>query len=209
MRFYIKLGITLCCTFLATSCQTVKQARHLQKEENQRPGERTITAAELGITSDSVLSLKELEDIAVRYAPDTIRAQQAMAAARIAVKDAGADHLPSITANAGHSRNTKNNSVHNQKTNMEGSYSANASLNWTLWDFDRTNIAVRRARENLRAAEQDLRNAESLAIYHVRTAFFELKRCIELDKVAAQAEEQYKEHLEQVKAKAEVGKGTT
>ena len=209
MRLYIKLGITLCCAFLATSCQTVKRARHLQKEENQRPGERTITAAELGITSDSVLSLKELEDIAVRYAPDTIRAQQAMEAARIALKDAGADHLPSITANAGHSRSTKNNSVHHQKTNMEGSYSGNASLNWTVWDFDRTNIAIRRARENLRAAEQDLRNTESLAIYHVRTAFFELNRCIELDKVAAQAEEQYKEHLEQVKAKAEVGKGTT
>ena len=209
MRLYIKIGITLCCAFLAASCQTVKRARHLQKEENQRPGERTITAAELGITSDSVLSLKELEDIAVRYAPDTIRAQQAMEAARIALKDAGADRLPSITANAGHSRSTKNNSVHHQKTNMEGSYSGNASLNWTVWDFDRTNIAVRRARENLRAAEQDLRNAESLAIYHVRTAFFELNRCIELDKVAAQAEEQYKEHLEQVKAKAEVGKGTS
>ncbi len=208
MNLFIKNSILLCLLVLTTSCQTVKRARHLQNEENRRAGERTVTAAELGITSETVLSLKELEDIAVRFAPATIRAQQAMAAARIAVKDAGADHLPSITANAGHSRSTKNNTVHNQKTNMEGSYSANASLNWTVWDFDKTNIAVRRARESLRAAEQDLRNAESLAIYNVRTAFFELNRCIELDKVAAQAEEQYKEHLRQVEAKAEVGKGT-
>jgi len=36
-----------------------------------------------------------------------------------------------------------------------------------------------------------------------------LNRCIELDKVAAQEEEQYKEHLEQVKAKADVGKSTS
>ena len=114
MKLYIKLSMTLCCLFLAVSCQTVKRARHLQKDENRRAGERTVTAAELGITSETVLSLKELEDIAVRYAPATIRAQQAMAAARIAVKDAGADHLPSITANAGHSRSTKNNSPHNQ-----------------------------------------------------------------------------------------------
>ena len=151
MRLYIKVGMALCYALLATSCQTVKHARHIQKEESMRPGERTITAAELGITSESILSLKELEDIAVRYAPDIIRAQQAMEAARIAVKEAGADKLPSITANAGHSRSTKNNSVHHQKTNMEGSYSGNASLNWTVWDFDKTNIAIRRARENLRA----------------------------------------------------------
>ena len=194
---------------LVTSCKTVEKARRAQKPESQRAGERTVTAAELGLNAECTQSLKELEDIAVRYAPGVIRAQQAMVSARIAVREAGAENLPSITASAGHTRSTKNNSPHHQKPNLEGSYSGNLSLNWTVWDFDRTNLAVKRARENLRAAEQDLRNAESLAIYKVRTAFFELNRCMELDKVAAQAEEQYKEHLEQVKAKADVGKSTS
>jgi outer membrane protein len=210
VRFWCKtICIAVCGVVLTTSCKTVEKARKVQKPENQRPGERTVTAAELGLNAGCTQSLKELEDIAVRYAPGVIRAQQAMAAARIAVKEAGADNLPSITASVGHTRSTKNNTPRHQKPNLEGSYSGNLSLNWTVWDFGKTDTAVKRARENLRAAEQDLRNAESLAIYKVRTAFFELKRCMELDKVAAQAEEQYKEHLEQVKAKADVGKSTS
>ena len=209
MNWKTAFSVMLASLVLASSCKTVEQARKAQKPENRRPGERTVTAAELGLNSESVLSLRELEDIAVRYAPGVIKAQQALASARIALKEAGADKLPNVNASLGHSRSTQNRSHHHQRSYTDGTYSGDLSLSWTIWDFDKTNLAVRRARENLRAAEQDLRNAQSRAIYQVRTAFFDLNRCIELDKVAAQEEEQYKEHLEQVKAKADVGKSTS
>ncbi|MBQ6472823.1 MAG: TolC family protein [Victivallales bacterium] len=209
MNWIKRCGVLAACLVLASSCKTVERARQAQKPENRRPGERTVTAAELGLTATSVLSLRELEDIAVRYAPDAIRAQQALASAHIALKEAGADQLPTLNASLGHSRSTQNRSHHHQRSYTDGAYSGDLSLSWTIWDFDKTNLAVRRARENLRAAEQDLRNAQSRAIYQVRTAFFELNRCMELDKVAAQEEQQYKEHLEQVKAKADVGKSTS
>ena len=86
MKFTKTCSTVMMCLLLMSSCKTVKQARLAQKPENQRPGERTVTAAELGVTADRVLSLRELEDIAVRYAPGVIKAQQALASARIALK---------------------------------------------------------------------------------------------------------------------------
>ena len=197
----------VCAALLCAGCSTVKQAREVQKAESQRPGERTVTMAELGIVPDRVMQLSELESIAVRFHPDVILAQEAVEAARLAVREAGGDYLPNVNASLSHSRNTHNVDRHAQRsTSNTGNWSASLSMNWTIYDFGKTKAAVKRARENLRAAEQDLRNVQSLAIYNVRTAFFELMRAIELDKVAQEAVEQYKEHLEQVKLKKEVGK---
>ena len=192
---------------LLASCSTVKQAREVKKPERQRLGERTVSAAEIGISAGRIMQLSELEDIAVRFHPDVILAQEAVESARLAVREAGGDYLPDISASLSHNRNTHNIDRHaHRSTGNTGNWSASLSMNWTVYDFGKTSLSIKRARENLRSAEQELRNAQSLAIYNVRTAFFELMRAVELDKVAQEAVEQYKEHLEQVKLKKEVGK---
>ena len=199
----VLIGAALICS----SCKTVEYARDIQNPEMQRPGERTVSALEIGIEAGRVMQLAELEDIAVRFYPDVILAQEAVESARLALREAGGGYLPDVSASISHNRSTHNVDRHARRsTGNTGNWSASLSMNWTVYDFGKTSLEVKRARENLRAAEQDLRNAQSLAIYNVRTAFFALMRCIELDKVAQEAVEQYKEHLEQVKLKKEVGK---
>ena len=199
------LLLTLVCL---VGCQTVKEARKAQKGEELHAAEKTVTALEVGLMPEKVVSLEELEDIALQYHPDVAIARENVAAALLALGDAEWKDAPSVSANVGHSTSTSNTNVHHQSSRSRGKWSGGVNLTWTIVDFGRTSSAEAKARRDYRAAVSDLRKAESLAIYNVRHAFFELKRCIELDKVARQEIEQYKTHLEQVKIQRSVGKST-
>ncbi|MBQ6705318.1 MAG: TolC family protein [Opitutales bacterium] len=196
-------------TMLAgTACSTVDEAREAQKPENRLRGERTVSFAEYDFPAGTVLSLADLEKIALDANPKIFQARQAVISAQLAVKDIRADYLPTIDASAAYSRGTHNSTERGQSFHSSGGNEIGLSLDLLLWDFGKTDAKLEQAVARLLSAEKDLLSAENLVRYNVRKAYFELRRNIELDVVAEQSVSQYKEHLAQMRAYRDAGKGT-
>ncbi|MBQ8722989.1 MAG: TolC family protein [Opitutales bacterium] len=196
-------------TLLAgTACSTVDEAREAQKPENRLRGERTVAFAEYGFPAGAVLSLADLEKIALDANPKIFQARQAVISAQLAVKDIRADYLPTLDASAAYSRGTNNTTERGQSFHSTGGNEIGLSLDLLLWDFGKTDAKLEQAVARLLSAEKDLLSAENLVRYNVRKAYFELRRNIELDVVAEQSVSQYKEHLAQMRAYRDAGKVT-
>ncbi len=202
-RFFIILPIVV-----LTGCATVREARKAQRGEDSPIGERTPTAAELGLTSDKAATLADLEKIALQANPSIRLAANAVNMAYLAIKIKKADFLPMITASAGHSRTTRNTNKHNYDYDTVGTYNGALNLDLLIWDFGKTNAAVKQSLEEYKEAVQNLFSVENGVIFAVRTAYFALLRAVELDKVAKETVDQYKEHLDHVQIKNDVGSGT-
>ena len=202
-RFFIILPIVL-----LTGCATVREARKVQRGEDIPVGERMPTAAELGLTNDKAATLAELEEVALKANPAVRRAVNGVNMAYLAIKIKKADFLPMITGSAGHSRTTRNTNKHNYDYDTVGTYNAGINLDLLIFDFGKTNAAVKQSLEEYKEAVQNLRSVENGVIFAVRTAYFALLRAVELDKVAKETVAQYKEHLDHVQIKNDVGSGT-
>ena len=202
-RFFIILPIVL-----LTGCATVREARKVQRGEDIPVGERMPTAAELGLTNDKAATLAELEEVALKANPAVRKAVNGVNMAYLAIKIKKADFLPMITASAGHSRTTRNTNKHNYDYDTVGTYNAGINLDLMIFDFGKTNAAVKQSLEEYKEAVQNLRSVENGVIFAVRTAYFALLRAVELDKVAKETVAQYKEHLDHVQIKNDVGSGT-
>lgn len=196
-------------TLLAgTACSTVDEAREAQKPENRLRGERTVAFAEYGFPAGIALSLNDFEGIALDANPKIFQARQAVISAQLAVKDICSDYEPKIDAAASYSRGTHNDSKRGQSFHSAGGNKIALSLDLLLWDFGKTDARFQKALAELLSAEKALLSAENLVRYNVRKAYFELRRSVELNVVAEQSVEQYKEHLMQMRAKYEAQKGT-
>lgn len=194
---------------VASGCRTVETARQVQQDrpEARRNGEHTATAQQAAITAGAVYSLAELEQIALRYNPAVLQAAIAVDQAQLSLEDARAGYLPTLTASAGHSRHTSNTDRHRQGTSNTGSYSGSLNFSLTLYDFGRTAAAVESAQAALAAAQADYEEARNKVVHDLRSAFFAVLRARDLHAVAQESVQQYREHLEQVRAKFEVGMG--
>ena len=192
----------------ATGCATVRRAREAQKPETAVPGERTATAAEAGLSSNTVLGRVEAERIALAVQPSVVRARRGLEVAEAQVTTARSAYGPSVGAGAGYSRRTSNSELRRGSSENDPSYSASADLDLLIYDFGRTPATVRQAVERRLAAEQDLRTARIDAVYAVRSAFFDLAKAQELRAVAEEAVRQFRVRLDQVRSFAEVGQRT-
>lgn len=212
------LALALGAFFAGTpACTTVEKAREAQKPENQLRGERTATFDEYGFAKGATLSLSDFEAIALESNPSVFQARQAVISAQLAVKDIRADYLPTVDASGSYTRGTHNttNTTHyntynrrGQSGHSDGSDQIGLSLDLLLWDFGKTDAKLQQAVEQLISAEKDLLAAENLVRYNVRTAYYELRRNIELNTVSVQSVEQYRDHLNQMLAYRDAGKGT-
>ena len=202
-RFFIILPIVV-----LTGCTTVREARKVQKGEDSPFGERPTSAVELGLTSDKAATLADLEQIALKANPSIRKAVNGVNMAYLAVKIKKEDFLPIISASVGHSRTTRNTDKHNYDYDTVGTYNGALNLDLMIFDFGKTNAAVKQSLEEYKEAVHNLRSAENGVIYAVRTAYFALLRAVELDKVAKETVAQYKEHLDHVQIKNDVGSGT-
>lgn len=202
-RFFIILPMVV-----LTGCATVREARKVQKGEDSPLGERATSATELELTSDKAATLADLEQIALKANPSIRKAVNGVNMAYLAVKIQKADFLPMISASAGHSRTTRNTDKHNYDYDTVGTYNGALNLDLMIFDFGKTNAAVKQSLEEYKEAVHNLRSAENGVIYAVRTAYFALLRAVELDKVAKETVAQYKEHLDHVQIKNDVGSGT-
>lgn len=197
------LGAILC---LATSCATVRRAREAQRTDTVPAGERSVTAAEAGIASNSVLALEEAERIALAYQPSVTQARQALTNASAQLRAAYAAYLPTVDASAGFSQATHNAAKVQRSNDSSGAYAGSLGLGMTLYDFGRTPAACRQAILQRSAAEATLRARENDAVFAVRMAYFELGRAEELLRVAEDTERQFQKRLQQARTFMEVGR---
>jgi TolC family type I secretion outer membrane protein len=197
---------SLAAAALAAGCATVRQAREVQDGAKVPPGERTLRAAEVGLGSNSVLTLDEALRIALAYHPSVAQATQAVAAAAAQVTQANAAYWPSVDAGASYGQRTSNSQGTKESSDTSESYSGSIGLDALIYDFGKTPAAVRQARARRVAAECSLRAARNDVAYGVRTAYLDLGKAQELLQVAEQAVRQYSAHLEQVKAFADAGR---
>lgn len=207
-RFPFILAGGIAVSLLCISCATVDRAREAQKATSLQPGERTLTPEELHMEQGKTYDLDALERRAVIASPQVFQARQNLIVAQTSLKDAKAGYLPTVDANLGYEVATYNESRHGQSGRMRGNGYGGIDFNLLLYDFGKTSAQVEQQFQNVVAAEKELILAELDAVYQLRKAFFELKRCEELNIVAQQAVAQYKEHLDHMLAKYEHGKGT-
>lgn len=202
------LVLPLVAILLTCGCASVRNARQVQRGEIPMQGERTPSAASLGVTTNTVLTLDAAVRVAISNQPAVAAASQNLAAAAAQTRQARAAWWPSAQASAGYSRSTANQQGAPASSASSGSFSAGAQADLTLFDFGRTPAAVRQAMANEAAAAALFRGTRNDAAFNIRTGFFDLCRAQELLGVAEEAVRQYKDHLDQVKAYAEVGKRT-
>ena len=197
--------LALAC-WLGTGCETVRRARDAQSAAGIPAGERTLRAAEVGVTSNTVLTLEAALQIASAYHPSVARARESLASAVAQVRETKAAYWPSVDASAGYSRSTANTESSRGSNHAGDSYSAGLSLNLLVYDFGKTPAAVRQAYLGQLSAEASLLSARNDVAFGVRAAFLDLCRAQELVNVAEEAVRQYRVHLDQVKTFAEVGR---
>jgi outer membrane protein TolC len=200
----LTLGLGL--AVLATGCATVRRARDAQSTGHVPPGERTVTAAELGFTSNSILGLDRAMGLALTNHPSVTQARQNLLAAGAAVRQARAAYWPALDAGAGYRSATANTAADRNAGGLDDSYSGTLSLDVLLYDFGRTPARVRQSYARQLLAAEDLRSTLSDLEFSVSTAYLELGRAQELLQVREEATRQFRLRLEQVRAFVEVGR---
>ena len=207
MNRILGIGLTI---FVLAGCETVQMARELQQQKPAefQPGERTVTPAEVDIQPGQKLTLAELEKIAMFAHPSVLQAKKNVELAELDVKFVKADYQPTFAVNAGYQHGTYNRSVHDLSWRSKGSFQGALSFDLLLWDFGRTDAKINQAVQQLIAAEKNERGVENKVLLDVRLADSAVKRALALHRVAVQSVAQYKEHLDQMKERFTVGKGT-
>jgi outer membrane protein len=198
------VAVLLACAG-SPGCAAVRRARAAQDPASAQPGERTPTAAELGLPAAGAVPLADLLQRALRVHPSVVQARHNAEAARSRVREAEAALLPQISTNAS--------VVYRDQQTPSGSTASVShrftsfgfDVSWLLFDFGHTHALARNAGEQWLAAQADLRTAEVNAAYTVRNTYFDLARQIELLGVARETVRQFEVHLDQVKEFVRVG----
>ena len=206
---------TLCAAILCvgslyfiSGCATIRHAREVQKGDGALPGERHLLPAEIGLSSNSILTMARAVEIPLAYHPQIFQAMQSLVAATAQVHQARAAFWPQLSTGAGESRSTANSAGIQESSHAQNSFNGSVGLDLLVYDFGKTPAMVRQSYANLIAATENLRATRSDVTFSTRTAFLNLGKALELEQVANEAVRQNQSHLDQVKAFVEVGRRT-
>jgi len=193
IRFGWALGV-----ILLAGCSAVTEARRVQQAEALPPGERTIKAAEIGLTRDSVLTLKMATDIALKYNPSVVQSGERLASAKSQLTGKKGGYYPQVAVSVGTGKSAS-------ESSDSTSYSSGISLSQYVYDFDKTDSQVRMYYHDALAAEYDLMQARKNIIYSVNESYYNVLRQISAARLAEETVRQNEKYLEQAKAFFEVG----
>ncbi|MEI8139013.1 MAG: TolC family protein [bacterium] len=194
--------------YFTTGCATVKHARNIQKGEGALPGERLLQPAEVGLSSNTTLTMVRALEIPLTYHPQIFQAEQSLAAATARVYQARAAYWPKISTGIGETRSTANTTGQPGSSSRHNSFNGSVGLDLLVYDFGKTPAVVRQAYANLISATENLRATRSDIAFLTRSAFLNLGKALELEQVAIEAVRQNQVHLDQVQAFIEVGRRT-
>ena len=222
-------GVILLCFltvagFAGNGC-ALKRAHEAKSPKKIPPGERTVTAAEAGLSAETVLTVDQAVELALKYQPSVAVAQQNLVIADKQFRNVIAEYLPLLQASAGYRRQTSNPRTTTTTIpakppapprvsvttlppdNTSGdSWSVGLSAEQLLLDFGKVPFAIRQAAAQKRAAEQVLRQTENDLTLQVRLAYYQVSKELALLKVSEDTVKQYQLHLDQAKALVEVGR---
>ena len=183
-------------------CASVRRARATQNPANALPGERTVTAAELGISTHGALTIDQAIALAVSNSPAIAQARADLAVADAQLREARAVFLPQLDGSAGYRRSKAN---HSPSPESADSFSAGLSLGLDLLSFGRNEAALRKARAQREASDAQLRSVFNTVAYNARIAYFGLVRGQDLLSIAVENVREFDGHLAQVRTMAEIG----
>jgi outer membrane protein TolC len=182
-------------------CGAVSNARDAQDDEKAVPGERTPTAAEIGLPTTGSLALKQAVGAALAVNPSILQARHGAEAAEAQVGIVEGAYYPQLsTGNATDSyrQETTNTTGKNPQTNFAHSfYSFGFNMSWLIYDFGHTPALVHQAANQWLASQKQLKLAEVTTAFAVRSAYFNLVKQFELLKVAEDTVRDDEAHLEQ------------
>jgi outer membrane protein TolC len=179
----------------------VREARLAQDPATAVLGERSASAAEIGLPSSGPVALDVLVDDALRVHPAVVKARFDAQAAEARVREAESALLPQTAVDGSVT-------YRDQETPAGATQhfdSLGFSLSWLLFDFGRNHALARSAAESWHAAQLDLRAAEVDTAFNVRNAYFELVKQQELVVVASETVQQFQTRLDQVQGFVEAG----
>jgi outer membrane protein len=188
-------------------CETVRDARQAQDSSRTPPGQRTPTAAEVGLEPGAPLTLPTAIDVALATNPQVALAQARLDAAVARVQQVDAAYWPAISVSAGARLSDAGGGTSSGGSRRDVRRTADASvgLDQLLFDFGKTNALSRQAAQDVAAARADLTSAGTEVSFSVEQAFFDLLKQRELIAVGEETVRQFERHLEQVRGFVEVG----
>ena len=204
VRASAPLALAMSIGFAAAGCATVKRARAFQDPASATPGERTPTAAEIGLSSSGPVELELLIQKALEVNPTVLGAHRNVEITRAHVLESEAALYPQLSASAA---GGWRDSEHTPSTaELHRFLSYGFDLSWLLFDFGRTKAQTKSLGELWIAAQHDFLTAELDVAFNVRNAYINLSRQVALSQVADETVRQFEARLDQVKAFVEVGK---
>lgn len=208
IRFFCMALLGVVSLYFTAGCSTIRHARDIQKGEGTLPGERLLQPAEVGLSSNTALTLARALEITLAHHPQIFQAVQSVAAATARVYQARAAYWPQIGSSAGGTRATANAEGKPGSSSTHKSFNGSIGLDLLVYDFGKTPAMVRQAYASLIAATENVRAIRSDVAFSTRSTFLNLGKAIELEQVAVEAIRQNQIHLDQVRAFLEVGRRT-
>lgn len=194
-------------------CADIDEARRVQDPDSRRPGERTPSAEEVGLTTGSTLSLDKGIDIALKYNPVIAISRARLERSAANLEQVNAGYLPTLSFGAdyrwsksgGAGNGNSSGSKIGKNSGIVQSHGGNVSADVMIYDFGRTDASHRQAYAQYAAAHADLASAENDTVFFFRQAFFNLLKQEELVRVGEETVRQFEKRLEQVKGFVEAG----
>ncbi len=189
-------------------CSTVQEARQAQDPRRTPLGERTPIPAELGLYSNTVLSLDKAISIAMRTTPQVAIASQNLTLASQQVVAARAAQYPTANGSAGYQHNMGNSHADLSSFDSAEGYSAGVNADYTIYDFGKLRAQSRQRRAQLQAAQARFRSTANDTYWQTATAFYDLCQAQALVGINQEALRQFNEHLKQTQVLVEIGNRT-
>jgi len=122
------------------------------------------------INKESTLGLEDCINLAIKNSPNIRKYRNNLRAAKSKVSQAKADFFPTITA--GTNFGFENISGNYMDTMSEGLYNANATLNWLIFNFGKSNAKIDMQKFYVIAKQNELDNIIIQTIFKVRTNYY-------------------------------------
>ncbi|HXX94328.1 MAG TPA: TolC family protein [Planctomycetota bacterium] len=204
-------------------CAEIQEARKAQDPANARPGERTVTAAELGLVNDGVLTYDRGLEISLLHNPAIAifraQAEQALASleeidaafypqillanANYKLEKAGGAHNGTLPLPAGSGPPGSPSPIgHSSIFQAQGGA---LSMSQLVYDFGRTPALSRQAFQTWAATEASLRSTVNDTVLGFKSAYFNVLKQEELIAVNQESVRDFQRHLDQTQVLVQVG----
>ena len=157
------------------------------------------------------LTLDDAVDRALKNSPEIVRASGSVTTSEWSEKTAFGAFLPSLSLSSGTSRSSSSRFDERTQTTIAGSsqsYSAGLSANYSLFTGGRRGAEMKRARANTASAEASLVESRFNVVLETKTAFFNVQRQVDLERVAQGDVQRSQEALSAAERRLQVGSAT-